>query len=77
MLVKASGKLSELDNFIAACRKSGEFHPENTCQFLSGSMGFVPPNENNLYSSTIQKIEELATVSSFELKPIYPATFSS
>ncbi len=69
MLVKASGKLSELDNFIAACRKSGEFHPENTCRYLSGSMGFVPPNENNPYSSTLQKIEELASVSGFTLSP--------
>jgi V/A-type H+-transporting ATPase subunit I len=78
MLVKASGKLSELDNFIKACRKSGEFHPENTCRYLSGSMGFVPPNENNPYTSTIQKIEELASVSGFNLTPrnindAYPA----
>lgn len=69
MLVKASGRLSELDKFIAACRKSGEFHPENACRYLSGSMGFAPPNENNPYSSTIQKIEELASVSGFHLTP--------
>ncbi|HOJ48407.1 MAG TPA: V-type ATPase 116kDa subunit family protein [Bacillota bacterium] len=67
MLVKASGKLSELDKFIAACRKSGEFHPENTCRYLSGSMGFAPPNDSNPYSSTLQKIEELAAISGFQL----------
>ena len=69
MLVKASGKLNELDKFIAACRKSGEFHPENACQHLSASMGFSCLNEVNPYASTIQKIEELAAVSGFSLIP--------
>ncbi len=67
MLVKASGKIEELDGFIEACRKSGEFHPENTCSHLSGSMGFTCLKEENPYTATIQKIEEIAAVSGFEL----------
>lgn len=69
MLVKASGKISELDKFITACRKSGDFHPENACQHLSGSMGFSCINEENPYSITLQKIEELAKVSGVHLAP--------
>jgi len=69
MLVKASGKIGELDNFITTCRRSGEFHPENACQYLSGSMGFTGLNEENPYYPTIQKIEELAKVSDINLTP--------
>lgn len=67
MLVKASGKLSELNNFISACRKSGEFHPENACQFLSASMGFSCLSEENPYLTKIQKIEELTSASGIKL----------
>jgi len=67
MLVKASGKLSEFNNFISACRKSGEFHPENACQFLSGTMGFTCLSEENPYSAKLQKIEELTTASGIKL----------
>ena len=67
MLVKASGKIAELDSFIKVCRKSGEFHPESACQYLSVSMGFTCLNEENPYSSTIQKIEELASISGKKL----------
>lgn len=68
MLVKASGKASELDLFIASLRNIGPFQPENAGQYMSDSMGFSVSNEENPYLPKIQRIEELTEISGVELK---------
>ncbi len=76
-LIKAAGSLQKLDSFIEVCYMSGEFQPENATGFLSPTMGFLPLNEENPYTSKIQKIEELATVLNVKMKaePIIPGDF--
>ncbi len=67
LLVKASGNINLLDRFIDTCRTSGEFHPENTSEYLPLSMGFTSLTEENPYLTSLQKIEEIAEVSGHKL----------
>ena len=67
-LIRVSGKMEHLDDFIMSCCISGEFHPENAMNYLSDSLGYVNLNEENPYTAHIQKIEELASVAGVTLK---------
>ena len=58
-LVKVTGPLSQLNNFISACCVDGNFQPEQAVQYMSATMGYTSLNEENPYASTIQTIEEL------------------
>ena len=66
-LVKVFGKIENLDSFIISCCISGDFHPEDAMKYVSAHMGYTPVTGVNPYSETIQKIEELASVSGITL----------
>ena len=70
-LIRTYGLMEHLDEFITSCCISGDFHPENAMNFISDSLGFVPLNEENPYSSSIQKIEEIASVAGVTLKDTF------
>ena len=70
-LVRIFGKMEDLDSFITSCCISGDFHPENATNYVSAHMGFVPVNDENPYTATIQKIEELAQVTGVTLKETF------
>lgn len=58
-LVKVTGPLDCLNNFISTCCLDGTFHPEQATQYMSASMGYTTLNEENPYAPMLQKIEEL------------------
>lgn len=70
-LIKVYGTMDSLDEFITSCCISGEFHPENAVNYLSGSMGFQALNEENPYTGSIQKIEEIASIAGVTLKDTF------
>lgn len=70
-LVKVFGKIENLDSFIISCCISGDFHPEDAMKYVSAHMGYTPVTGENPYSETIQKIEELASVSGITLKETF------
>ncbi|HCT15927.1 MAG TPA: ATPase [Ruminococcaceae bacterium] len=70
-LVRTYGLIDHLDEFIRSCCLSGDFHPENAMDYISGSLGYVPLNEENPYSSSIQKIEEIASIAGVTLKDTF------
>lgn len=70
-LVRVFGKLENLDSFITSCCISGDFHPENAMNYVSAHLGYKPINDENPYTSQIQKIEELAQISDFTLKETF------
>ena len=67
-LVRVYGLLDHLDEFITSCCISGEFHPENAMDYLSGTLGFSQLNEENPYTAQIQKLEELAGIAGVTLR---------
>ena len=67
-LVRVYGTMEHLDDFITSCCISGDFHPENAMNYLSGTLGFVQLNEENPYTAPIQKIEEIASIAGIQLK---------
>lgn len=70
-LVQVSGTKESLDKFITSCCISGDFHPENAMNYLSGSLGFSSLNEENPYTASIQKIEEIASIANVTLEESY------
>ncbi len=58
-LVRVDGLLSHLDELIASCCLTGDFHPEPAVQHMSGSLGYVTLSEENPYTSDVQQMEEL------------------
>lgn len=70
-LIRVYGVLDSLDEFITSCCISGDFHPENAMNYLSESLGFVPLNEENPYTASIQKIEEIAEIAGVTLKETF------
>lgn len=70
-LVRTYGLIDHLDEFIRSCCLSGDFQPENAMDYISGSLGYVPLNEENPYSSSIQKIEEIASIAGVTLKDTF------
>lgn len=58
-LVKVTGPLDRLNNFISTCCLDGTFHPEQATQYMSATMGYTTLNEENPYAPMLQKIEEL------------------
>ena len=58
-LVKVTGPLDQLNNFISTCCLDGSFHPEQATQYMSASMGYSTLSEENPYAPMLQKIEEL------------------
>lgn len=70
-LVRTYGLIDHLDEFIRFCCLSGDFQPENAMDYISGSLGYVPLNEENPYSSSIQKIEEIASIAGVTLKDTF------
>lgn len=58
-LVKATGPMDQLNNFISTCCLDGTFHPEQATQYMSASMGYTTLSEENPYAPMLQKIEEL------------------
>ncbi len=70
-LIRVYGILDSLDEFITSCCISGDFHPENAMNYLSESLGFVPLNEENPYTASIQKIEEIAEIAGVTLKETF------
>lgn len=70
-LLRVYGDLSNLDEFITSCCISGNFHPENAMSYISGTLGFVPLTEENPYTTSIQKIEEIASIAGVPLKETF------
>lgn len=70
-LVRIFGKTENLDSFITSCCISGDFHPENAMDYISAHMGYASIADENPYTATIQKIEELAHVSGITLKETF------
>lgn len=70
-LIRVYGVLDSLDEFITSCCISGEFHPENAMNYMSDSLGFVPLTEENPYTNTIGKIEEIASIADVTLKETF------
>lgn len=70
-LIRVYGTMDSLDEFITSCCISGEFHPENAVNYISASMGFESLNEENPYTGSIQKIEELASIAGVTLKDTF------
>ena len=70
-LIRTYGLMDHLDEFITSCCISGDFHPENAMDFISDSLGFVPLNEENPYTSSLQKIDEIASVAGVTLKDTF------
>ena len=70
-LVRIFGKVDNLDSFLTSCCISGDFHPENAMNYVSANMGYVPVSDENPYTATIQKIEELAQISGATLKETF------
>ena len=58
-LVKVTGPLDKLNNFISTCCLDGSFQPEQATQYMSASMGYLTLSEENPYAPMLQKIEEL------------------
>lgn len=69
-LAKVVGPLESLDEFLSVIGTGNFFHPEQATQFISSTLGFELLNEENPYSTLLQKIEELASASKFNLKPV-------
>lgn len=67
-LVRVYGLLDHLDEFITSCCISGDFHPENAMDYLSGTLGFSQLSEENPYTAQIQKLEELAGIAGATLR---------
>jgi len=67
MLVRAVGRLPQLDSFLASCCLGGYFQPEQAMKHLSGSMGFAPLAQENSCAPLLHKIEDLAEASGFAL----------
>ncbi len=67
-LVRTVGRVQYLNQFIAACCVGGFYQPEQAMKHLSGTLGFVPLNEENPHTPLLHKIEELAEDSQFTLK---------
>lgn len=61
-LVRVYGLTKHINEFIASCCISGNFHPENAMDYLSDTLGFTPLLDDNPYTAQIQKIEDLAKV---------------
>ncbi|MBP9988753.1 MAG: hypothetical protein KBT46_04565, partial [Ruminococcus sp.] len=70
-LVQVCGLKDGLDDFITSCCIGGDFHPENAIGHLSDSLGFVSLNEENPYTTSIQKIEEIASIANVTLKETF------
>lgn len=70
-LVQVYGLKENLDDFITACCISGDFHAENAMTHLSSSLGFTLLNEENPYTNSIQKIEEIASIANAPLKETF------
>ena len=70
-LIRVYGVLDSLDEFITSCCISGEFHPETAMNYMSDSLGFVPLTEENPYTNTIGKIEEIASIANVTLKETF------
>ena len=70
-LIRVYGAIDSLDEFITSCCISGDFHPENAMNYMSDSLGFVPLTEENPYTSSIQKIEEIASIAGVALKETF------
>ncbi len=69
--VRVFGKVENLDSFITSCCISGDFHPENAMNYVSAHMGYVSVTDENPYTATVQKIEELAKVTGVTLKETF------
>lgn len=70
-LIRTYGLFENLDEFITSCCISGDFHPENAMEYISDSLGFVPLNEENPYTTPLQKIDEIASVAGVTLKSTF------
>lgn len=54
-LVKVTGPLDKLNNFISTCCLDGSFQPEQATQYMSASMGYLTLSEENPYAPMLQK----------------------
>ena len=67
-LVRISGSASRLDKVIQACCSVGSFQPENAADFVSSTMGYEPMTDENPYTETIGRINDLAGTYGFSLE---------
>lgn len=67
-LIRTVGSVNMLDDYLIQCCTKGYFQPEQAMQYLSGSMGFAPLQEENPYTTVLSKFIEMAQTSGFQLQ---------
>ena len=72
-LVRIDGEMSGLEELIATCCLSGDFHAENASDYFSKSLGFSALNEENPYTASISELEEIAGVAGVTLNEDFDA----
>lgn len=59
-LMRITGEVEQLNEFLVSCCMQGEFDPRHATHYLSGSLGYVPLNEENPYPALQAKVEGMA-----------------
>lgn len=61
-VVSIIGRIGELDNVTEICGRSGVFHPDHALQFYDSAEQFSQLNEENPFSSSLQKLFDSLSV---------------
>lgn len=66
-MMRASGKLEQLDAFIDRCCLDGRVQVEPASEFIAKSMGYIPLSEPNAYAERLAAVQEVAQAFGREL----------
>lgn len=69
MLLRASGTMDKLNEFIIKIFSMSDFHAEDALSFLSSTMGYVALNETSPFEFTLRDIEDTAAIAGKQLDP--------
>ncbi len=66
-LVRASGAMEQLDNYLALAAGSMVYHPEPAMEYLSASLGYSPVSGENNVEPLIESVREVARLGELKL----------
>ena len=66
-LVRASGAMEQLDNYLALAAGSMAYHPEPAMEYLSASLGYSPVSGENNVEPLIESVREVARLGELKL----------
>ncbi len=69
-LVRASGPMEQLDNYLAHAAGSTVYHPEPALEYLSASLGYTAVGGENTYLSLIESVQEVARLGGLKLNRV-------